>query len=118
MQNYPQNYRPYFNQVFYKVVPVMSENETNNITVDFNGTPTYFHNQSNNEIYIKQFDFRSGLTTVQRFVKSEHDSKPTDDSKTDESINIPKKDFEALNERLNSFEQMLGELQEQKGGKK
>ena len=125
MQNYPQqfaNYRPYNlpygnQQIYYKTLPVMSKNEINNITVDFNGSPTYFHNQATNEIYIKQFDIRTGITSTQRFVKAEHDSKPAETIKQDEGINTLKNDLTALNDRLSGLENMLNDLKEQKGGK-
>ena len=64
MQNYIQQppymrqfQQPFYsNQTGYKVMPISNEAEINNYTVDFNGTPTYFHNQTTNEILLKQFD--------------------------------------------------------------
>jgi hypothetical protein len=71
------NYQnPYFNNFqppyqaqhqIYKMLPISSIEEANNIPVDFNGTPTYFHNQTTNEIYIKQFDVKTGLASIQQF---------------------------------------------------
>ena len=114
MQNFsnlsfqPQ-YRP--QQVFYKAMPVASEAEMNTYTVDFNGMPTYFHNQATNEIYVRQFDIRTGLTTTQKFIKFEGDSKPINESKSEDNISLFKEDFEALNDRLNSLERMIENLQ-------
>ena len=112
MQNFVQpqltNFRP---QMFYKALPVTSEAEMNTYTVDFNGMPTYFHNQASNEIYIKQFDIRTGLTTTQKFIKFEADNKPNNESKTEDNINLFKEDFEALNSRLNGLEKMIENLQ-------
>lgn len=120
MQNFsnlsfqPQ-YRP--QQVFYKAMPVASEAEMNTYTVDFNGMPTYFHNQATNEIYVRQFDIRTGLTTTQRFIKSEGDSKPINESKTEDNISLFKEDFNALNKRLNGLEKMIEDLKDIKGVK-
>lgn len=112
MQNYLQqpqqygNYRP----MFYKALPIANEAEMNNFTVDFNGTPTYFHNQMTNEIYIKQFDMRTGLTTLQKYVKFEQADKPSEEKKEEVSTDLYKADFEALNGRLNGLEKMIENL--------
>ena len=109
MQNYlqqPQFARP----MFYKALPIANEAEMNNYTVDFNGMPTYFHNQATNEIYVKQFDIRTGLTSTQKFVKFEPSSKPNLESKEENNIDLYKKDFEALNGRLNGLEKMIENL--------
>ena len=95
----------------------MSENEINNITVDFNGTPTYFHNQSNNEIYVKQFDIRTGLTTTQKFIKPEHAEHELSHDKPSESIKTCQEDIQGLKDRITVLEQTLEETQA-KGGKK
>ena len=112
MQNYLQQqpfYRP--QQTFYKALPVTSEAEMNTYTVDFNGMPTYFHNQATNEIYVKQFDIRTGLTSTQKFIKFEANSKPKIESLDEEHINLFKEDFNALNERLFSLEHKIDNLQ-------
>lgn len=109
MQNYlqqPQFARP----MFYKALPIANEAEMNNYTVDFNGMPTYFHNQATNEIYVKQFDIRTGLTTTQKFVKFEPSSKPNLESKEENNIDLYKEEFEALNGRLNGLEKMIENL--------
>ena len=106
---YQPQYRP--QQAFYKALPVASEAEMNTYTVDFNGMPTYFHNQATNEIYVKQFDIRTGLTTTQKFIKFEGDNKPNNESKTGNNINIYKDDFDALNDRLNGLQRMIENLQ-------
>ena len=111
-QAYIPNYRLYPNQqMFYKTLPVMSESEINNITVDFNGSPTYFHNQATNEIYIKQFDIRTGITNMQKYVKAE----ALNEIKQSEEVN--KKDFEALNSRLDNLEDILTELKDLRSNK-
>ncbi len=109
MQNYLQ--QPQFaRSMFYKALPIANEAEMNTYTVDFNGMPTYFHNQATNEIYVKQFDIRTGLTTTQKFIKSEGNNKPNLESKEENNIDLYKKDVDALNGRLNSLEKMIDNL--------
>lgn len=120
MQNFNSlPFQPQFRpqQVFYKAMPVASEAEMNTYTVDFNGMPTYFHNQATNEIYVRQFDIRTGLTTTQKFIKFEADSKPVNESKDEDNISLFKKDFSVLNGRLNSLEKMIEDLKDIKGVK-
>ena len=97
-------YNPYYNSQpqqinptqSYKVIPVSSKNETNSAIADFNGTPLYFHNQSNNEIYIKQFDIKTGVTTLQEFKRVEPSIM---DEKDKVNINPYENDFKAINDR-------------------
>lgn len=119
MQNYsnltfPQQFRS--QQAFYRALPVMSEAEMNTYTVDFNGMPTYFHNQATNEIYVKQFDIRTGLTTTQKFIKSEGDSKPNLESKSQNDISAYKDELNAIYGKLDGLEEIISKLKiESKG---
>lgn len=107
MQNFM--YKP----MVYRALPVSSEMEANNITVDFNGMPTYLHNQSTNEIYVKQFDIKTGLTTTQKYVKSDGTEKPTSEIKPEIDISLFNEKIDVLTDRIDGLEQML-----EKGGKK
>lgn len=105
-----QNYYNRPQQMIYRAIPVSSEAEVNNITVDFNGMPTYFHNQVTNEIYIKQFDIKSGLTTIQKYIKFEADSKPNNESKEAEKENVLEKQINALNDRIDGLKLMIEKM--------
>jgi hypothetical protein len=98
----------------FKVIPVANEFEMNNITVDFNGMPTYFHNQNSNEIYIKQFDIKTGATTIQKFIKSDNAGHELTGVNPETGVNIYEEKLNAINERLDG----LYELIENKGAKK
>ena len=111
MQNYLPQYRSQLSG--YKVLPISSELELNNITVDFNGTPTYFHNQNANEIYVKQFDIKTGLTLTQKFIKSDNAGHEITGVKSDFDINTYEEKLNALNDRINGLEEKI-----EKGGKK
>lgn len=107
MQNYM--YKP----MVYRALPVSSEMEANNITVDFSGMPTYLHNQQTNEIYVKQFDIKTGLTTMQKYVKSDGTINDSAGVKPDFDINAYDEKLNTLNERMDDLEKML-----EKGGKR
>ena len=117
MQNFMQqsqqygNYRP----LFYKALPIANEAEMNNYTVDFNGTPTYFHNQMTNEIYVRQFDIRTGLTTSQKFVRFETSNKPIEESKEENKKDVFKEELDTIYGKLNGLEEKINDI---KGVKK
>lgn len=117
MQNYQgfnYGFNPYQQQQFhqtqqqnsqsFKLIPVSSKNEVNSFITDFNGTPAYFHNQATNEIYIKQFDIKTGLAKIQEFKHVESDLSHDEEQN---NINPYEKDFKAINERLDVIEQLL-----------
>ena len=91
----------------YKVIPISNKNETNSVITDFNGTPIYFHNLSSNEIYIKQFDIKTGLATLQEFKRVEQLSE-------DKQVNINPyaDDFKSINKKLDSIEKLLTPVEE------
>ena len=105
IQNQPQNYR---------IIPITNKNEINSFVADFNGTPLYFHNQSNNEIYVKQFDIKTGITTLQEFKRTDI---PVDEVKEPDK-NIYEKDFKNLNNRLDELYKLLKSENEEKVNKK
>jgi len=106
--SFPQQYRA--QQAFYRALPVMSEAEMNTYTVDFNGMPTYFHNQATNEIYVKQFDIRTGLTTTQKFIKSEGNSKPNFESKPEKDISTYKDELNAIYGKLDGLQESINKI--------
>lgn len=93
-------------QQSFKIIPISNKNETNAIIADLNGTPLYFHNLSNNEIYIKQFDIKTGLTSLQEFQKIHPENV---DSKENEKVTF-ETSFNAINERLDGFNNKLDKL--------
>jgi len=98
----PQQMTPQVNSIqTYKIIPISNKNDTNAAIADFNGTPIYFHNQSNNEIYIKQFDVKTGVTTLQEFKRVES---PLSDDKDTNNVNIYKNDFQSLNDKIDSLQ--------------
>ena len=101
-------------QMFYKAIPIANESDMNNITVDFNGTPTYFHNQMTNEIYVRQFDIRTGLTTTQKFVRFEPSNKPIEGSENNRDY---KEELEAIYGKINGLEEKINDIKGVKNAK-
>ena len=115
MQNYPyrQNYTQPYNQGF-KVIPIANESELNNITVDYMGVPSYFHNQSTNEIFIKQFDIRTGITNLQKFIKSDGAGHEISHAKEQESIDLYKEQINSINDRIDGLKEIIEKMKEDK----
>jgi len=118
MQNYGFNYggyNPYLPHGNYqqmqqqstpnfKLYPISKESDINSIVADFSGSPLYFHNQSNDEIYIKQFDIKTGLTNLKKY-------KPLEGSLSqvnkEDNINPYEKDFKSINDRLDELKELI-----------
>lgn len=98
-----QNPYMFNNSIPYRVMPISNIEEVNRTPVDFNGSPTYFHNQTNNEIYVKQFDVRTGLSNLQVFKRQ---------VETDKDINPYERKFEAINQRLDALAELFDKQEE------
>ena len=119
MQNYmPQQFNRQFNTVpgtqmfnpslqqqnVLRMLAVTNKEEANATPVEFNGVPTFFYNQSTNEIYKKQFDINSGLAVLQEFKKSEPLPEPISKENEVLSINPYENDFKALNDKIDGLQ--------------
>ena len=74
MQNYiPQNpyQQPMYRQFSHKLFPISNDSEMASMAVDYSGNPTYFHNQATDEIYIKYFELKTGLTPIIKYVRED-----------------------------------------------
>ena len=98
-----------------RIVPVASDLEISNYTSDFNGMPTYFHNQATNEIVIKQFDIRTGITSVQKFIRSDGAGNDLTPAKPEMDISKYDDKLSVIDDRLEGLEKSIEDL---KGGKK
>lgn len=105
------NYNPYLPQyqsqqhLIYKMLPVSSIEEINSTPVDFNGAPTYFHNQPTDEIYIKQFDVRTGLSNLQVYNRKINESKPKNENPLEKDLNVIKQRLDTLEKALSNNEE-------------
>ena len=99
---YLNTFNAYQNQhQVYKLIPISSIEEANSTPVEFNGSPTYFHNQATNEIYIKQFDVKTGLSNLQVFSRNLTNTTPKN------NINTFEKDLDIIKQKLEALEKAL-----------
>ena len=119
MTNYfNQPYRNPYQPNGLRIIPVSSDSEINAFTTEFNGMPTYFHNQATNEIVIKQFDIKTGLTSIQKYAKTDGAELSHSEKKEEESINLYTEKLNSINDRIDSLSLSIENLIDAKGGKK
>lgn len=107
-------------QQTFKLIPISNKSETNAVIADLNGTPLYFHNLSNNEIYIKQVDTQTGIALFKEF-KEVEPVKDTEQKENKAEV-WNKENFDTLNDKLDSLQKTFddyikAEKQEVKGNK-
>ena len=55
-----------------KIIPVSNREEATGTAVDLiNGTPSFFYNKSNGEIYLKQFDIPTGKGIFKTYIETQ-----------------------------------------------
>ena len=99
-----QQYAVQQNQIGFKAIPVTNKEEANATPVDINGTPTFFYNQAKSEIYIKRVNLNTGLAEFLTFGRLEE---PSSDVNVSGNIFSYEKDFQALNEKLDTLHSIL-----------
>lgn len=121
----PYNRYPMYNQSNgFRIIPVGSETEINSIAEDYSGVPAYFHNRSTNEIILKQFDMKTGITNIQKYIKSDAPNCEIIEGKSKIDINTLDEKLNMINDKLSCLDKTLGELTvtesetTDKGGKK
>lgn len=106
---YPQ----FSQQPVMKVIPVTNIEEANATQVDIQGTPTFFYNQSKNEVYMKRVNLNTGLAD---FIKFEATVQPLNESKTKKDVITYEKDLKLLNDKIDGLYSLL-KPKEEKGTK-
>lgn len=91
-----QNFRPA--QAGHGVFVVSRIEEAQSLLPDYGGNPSFFYNNVQNEIYVKQFDVKTGLVNLRRFVESKEPVK-TQNNKLEEEINLLKKEIQRLSSK-------------------
>ena len=85
-------------------IPVTNIQEANAFRVDLNGTPTFFYNAGNNEVYMKRTNTQTGSADFVLFSKVE----PTkDESKLSVVANDYEEDFKVLNKKIDDLHSLL-----------
>ena len=113
-QQYPQlaqpQPQPQQSNNFLMAIPVTNVDEANAFRVDPQGTPTLFYNAGKNEVYLKRTNMQTGLADFIIFGKVD---KPTVEEKQVQSINPHKKEFEALNDKIDGLYSLLATVSQQ-----
>lgn len=113
-QQYPQlaqpQPQPQQSNNFLMAIPVTNIDEANAFRVDPQGTPTLFYNAGKNEVYLKRTNTQTGLADFLIFGKVD---KPTVEEKQVQSINPHKKEFEALNDKIDGLYSLLATVSQQ-----
>ena len=95
-----------------KILPVTNKEEATVAPVDLlNGTPSYFYNKSNGEIYLKQFDVPTGTAIFKTYTVSEPTSEPVEKSLEPKDINTYKEDFRYLKDGIDGLYRVIAEMQ-------
>lgn len=93
-------------QTVSKIIPVSNKDEATASQVDLiYGTPTFFHNKSQNEIYLKQFDVPTGTAIFKTYVE-----KPFEEI-VEEKTNNYEKELHYISEGVDSLHRLLLQLQ-------
>ena len=94
-----------------KILPVTNKEEATVAPVDLvQGTPSFFYNKSNGEIYLKQFDVPTGTAIFKTYVVSEPTSKPVEESFEEKGINTYQDDFNYLKEGIDGLYRVLADM--------
>ena len=96
-----------------KILPVTNKEEATVAPVDLvQGTPSFFYNKSNGEIYLKQFDVPTGTAIFKVYsetVQPEEEIQKEVPLQTDYS-----KEFQYLSEGIDNLHRMIANLQNQR----
>lgn len=96
-----------------KIIPVSNKNEATAYQVDLvYGFPTFFYNKVKNEIYLKQFDVQNGNAIFKVFGEIQPVEEPLSNVSAQKGINIYEKEFNRLNEGIDSLHRMIAKLQQ------
>ena len=93
-----------------KIIPVANKEEATGTAVDLvNGTPSFFYNKSNGEIYLKQFDIPTGKGIFKTYIEAQISEKPTkevyDPSVIEQKIDYLKEGIAGLYRKLEQMNQ-------------
>lgn len=93
-----------------KIIPVSNKEEATGTAVDLvNGTPTFFYNKSNGEIYLKQFDIPTGKGIFKTYIEIPPE---IEESKTEQVFHNYDKEINYLIQGMDNLHRMVAQLQE------
>lgn len=95
-----------------KIIPVSNREEATGTAVDLvNGTPSFFYNKSNGEIYLKQFDIPTGKGIFKTYIETQ----PEIETQKEQPVIINyDKQINYLIQGMDNLHRMVAQLQEQR----
>ena len=95
-----------------KIIPVANKEEATGTAVDLvNGTPSFFYNKSNGEIYLKQFDIPTGKGIFKTYIETQ----PENETSKEQPVIINyDKQINYLIQGMDNLHRMVAQLQEQR----
>lgn len=108
----PPIMQPQANIIGSKILPVTNKEEATVAPVDLvQGTPSFFYNKSNGEIYLKQFDVPTGTAIFKVYgeIVQPKEETPAETQKTDYS-----KEFQYISEGIDNLHRMLVKIQNER----
>ena len=108
----PPIMQPQINAISSRILPVTNKEEATVAQVDLiNGTPSFFFNKSNGEIYLKQFDVSNGTAIFKTYNEIQP---PAEEPKSEhKTISNYDKEFNYLIEGVDNLHRMIAKLQQQ-----
>lgn len=98
-----------------KIIPVSTKEEASVSAVDLvNGTPSFFYNKSNGEIYFKRFDVPTGTAIFKVYTELQPVESQTSEVLVPEDVNIYEKEFKHINDGIDSLHRLIADLKEVK----
>lgn len=97
-----------------KILPVTNKEEATVAPVDLvQGTPSFFFNKSNGEIYLKQFDVPTGTTIFKIYTETKQLEEPHADTPHADTVNYEKK-LNYLIQGVDNLHRMIAQLHEER----
>lgn len=94
-----------------KIIPVSNKEEATGTAVDLvNGTPSFFYNKSNGEIYLKQFDIPTGKGIFKTYVEIQPE---IEEPKEQQTVINYDKEINYLIHGVDNLHRMVAQLQQQ-----
>ena len=88
-----------------KMTLVSNREEATGATVDLiNGTPSFFYNKSNGEIYLKQFDVQNGTAIFKTYIQAKETPEEPKEGKYIKEFEYLKEGMAGLYRKLDQFQ--------------
>lgn len=92
-----------------KIIPVSTKEEATGTPVDLvNGTPSFFYNKSNGEIYFKQFDVPNGTAIFKTYLEVKE---PKKEEQQQQIVYNNEKELHYIIDGIDNLHRMLAQMQ-------